>query len=88
MVTGANCCDSGENRSESTFNSPGVLDASIHDGFPNISLATLHRHLDHQVISYKQIAVRSEQRSAPETIEAKAQWSRYFLERQQLTYFY
>jgi hypothetical protein len=71
-----------------TLTLPEILDASNHDDFPNISFATLHRYLDHQVISYKQITVRSQQGNAPETIEARAQWSRYFLEHQEITYGY
>jgi predicted DNA-binding transcriptional regulator AlpA len=54
-----------------TLTLPQLLDASITEGFLQISLTTLHRNLDHEVITYEQLTSRNQQRNAPENSEAK-----------------
>jgi hypothetical protein len=65
---------------------PELLDASVMEGFPQISLTILHRCLDHEAITYKQLTNRNQQRNAPENIKARAELAQVFLAHQEFNY--
>jgi transposase len=65
-----------------------IIKWAIGEGLPQISVSTLHGYLEAEVITYKQITNRNQQRNSPENRQARAEWAGWFLQHQDLTFVY